>query len=300
MEETKNKKAIIKKVVSIVLDVIAGAFALFSIFVLILTVSMNNSNDGSATIFNTELRVVTSDSMEGDGSVDVSSYRIKSIPNKSCVFIDQLPTDKTKRGEWYSSINVGDVLTYKYVYYMNGNTSDPRQIITTHRVVDIVSKGESDFVFTLQGDNSNPKDSYLSGQQTIDTSVDGWNYIIGKVKGQNYLLGATINSLKEPAGIILIVIVPCLLIVAYEAYRILTVVKDEKNEKIEAEKNEKNEEIAALRKELESLKASDKADSPKEEENLAKGDTPQQEESGENSEKAEEKSEESPKEEEDK
>lgn len=297
MEETKNKSVIIKKVVSIVLDVIAGAFALFSIFVLILTVSMNNSNDGSATIFNTELRVVTSDSMEGDGSVDVSSYRIKSIPNKSCVFIDQIPTDKTKKDEWYSSIKVGDVLTYKYVYYMNGNTSDPRQIITTHRVVEILEKGESDFVFTLQGDNSNPKDSYLAGQQTIDTSVDGWNYIIGKVKGQNYLLGATINSLKEPAGIILIVIVPCLLIVAYEAYRILTVMKDEKNEKIEAEKNEKNEEIAALRKELESLKASDKAESSKEEASQRE-ENPQS--SQEESSKAEEKSEEGPKEEESK
>ena len=264
-EKKKNRGAVAKKTISIVLDVIAGLFAVFSIFVIAVSASMNNGQEEVANIFATQLRLNNSDTMESNEYTDVSSYKIKSIPNESCVFIEAVPTAETEKKAWYSSIKVGDVLAFKYVYYANGSSS-PRQLLTIHRVIKIEAKGEGDFIFTLEGDNRSSSD-IRAGQQTIDTSEDGssWDYIIGKVKGQSHLLGLTITALKEPSGIILIVIAPCLIIIIYEAYRIFSVVKEEKSEKIETEKQKQNEEIAALKKELESLKSADKEETPKKE-----------------------------------
>ncbi len=248
MEETKQeKKSIGKKVASIILDVIAGLFAVTAIFMLVITVSSKKDSDGAATIFGTQLRFVLSDSMEECEYTDVSSYAIKSIPVKSCVFIETVPEDETKKEEWYSSIKIGDVLTFKYVY-------SNRQIVITHRVVKIEAKGESDYIYTLEGDNRSAKDNV--GQQIIDTSLDETspNYIIGKVTGQSYALGVIIYALKTPIGIIFIVIVPCVIVMLYEGMRIIMVIKQDKDDKIKDEQDKKNAEIASLKKELEMLK----------------------------------------------
>ncbi len=253
MEETQKKKnPIIKKVLSVFVDALIVVYALGAIFAFSIAISSENNRDKTANVFGTELRFVDSDSMEECALTDVSNYKIKSIKNKSCVFIDSLPKEEEAKSVWYSNVKVGDVLTFKYVYRDNGTD---KQLVMNHRVVEIEPKGESDYIYTLEGDNKNAED--IVGQQRIDTSIDdnSPNYVIGKVKGQNYLLGATVSALKTTEGILLIIVVPSLAVIVYEGIRIFRGLKQDRSEKKPAKEepivSAGGTDIAALKKELE-------------------------------------------------
>lgn len=246
-ETPANKKPSgIRKALRIILDVITGLFVVCAIFTLAISVVSKKDSDGTATIFGTQLRFVQSDSMAKCNQTDVSEYKIKSIPVKSCVFVEVVPEDETKKEEWLSEIEVGDVLTFKYVI-----TS--KQETITHRVVSIVDKDTGGYIITLEGDNKASDTGVL--QQVIDTSkTDSPNYIIGKVVGQSYVLGVIIYAFKTPLGIALICIVPCLIIIIFNVGRIIKVCSKDKKEKALVAAKSKDDQIEQLKKELESLK----------------------------------------------
>lgn len=246
-ETPANKKPSgIRKALRIILDVITGLFVVCAIFTLAISVVSKKDSDGTATIFGTQLRFVQSDSMAKCDQTDVSEYKIKSIPVKSCVFVEVMPEDETKKEEWLSDIEVGDVLTFKYVI-----TS--KQETITHRVVSIVDKDTGGYIITLEGDNKASDTGVL--QQVIDTSkADSPNYIIGKVVGQSYVLGVIIYAFKTPLGIALICIVPCLIIIIFNVGRIIKVCSKDKKEKALVAAKSKDDQIEQLKKELESLK----------------------------------------------
>ena len=246
-EAPANKKPSgIRKAVRIILDVITGLFVVCAIFTLAISVVSKKDSDGTATIFGTQLRFVQSDSMAKCDQTDVSEYKIKSIPVKSCVFVEVMPEDENKKEEWLSDIEVGDVLTFKYVI-----TS--KQETITHRVVSIVDKDTGGYIITLEGDIKASDTGVL--QQVIDTSkTDSPNYIIGKVVGQSYVLGVIIYAFKTPLGIALICIVPCLIIIIFNVGRIIKVCSKDKKEKALVAAKSKDDQIEQLKKELESLK----------------------------------------------
>ena len=246
-ETPANKKPSgIRKALRIILDVITGLFVVCAIFTLAISVVSKKDSDGTATIFGTQLRFVQSDSMAKCDQTDVSEYKIKSIPVKSCVFVEVMPEDETKKEEWLSDIEIGDVLTFKYVI-----TS--KQETITHRVVSIVDKDTGGYIITLEGDNKASDTGVL--QQVIDTSkTDSPNYIIGKVVGQSYVLGVIIYAFKTPLGIALICIVPCLIIIIFNVGRIIKVCSKDKKEKALVAAKSKDDQIEQLKKELESLK----------------------------------------------
>ncbi len=225
---TNKTKSVVKKTFKIVGDILIAFVLLVTIFVLGVTVTSKKDSDGTATIFGTQLRFVQSDSMAKCEYTDVSEYDIKSIPVKSCVFIETIPTDEKERDEWYANLRVGDVLTFKYVY--------TKQETITHRIIDkqyVEIKDENDiitghyYIFTLMGDNKNSDSSLLT--QTINTMIDGPNYIIGKVVGQSYVLGLMVYAFKSPVGIVCLIIIPCLIIIAFEIMKIVKVLgKDKK------------------------------------------------------------------------
>ncbi len=234
-------------------DVLFCLIIAFALFVLIITVSAKRDADGTATVFGYQLRFVRSGSMEKCDQTDVSGYKIKSIPVKSCVFIKKAPTpdDQQALNEWCSALSVGDVLTFQYSKYGAANIQDK---VITHRIVKIEPK-EGGYIITLEGDNKN--DTGSVGQQVIDTTkADGLDYIIGKVEGQSYFLGLCVYALKSKIGLVFIIIVPCMIIIAYEVVKILTVINKDKKEKQQQEKNAKEDEIALLRKQLEELQKS--------------------------------------------
>lgn len=253
LPETNTTKQKVLKALQIAGDVLFCLIIAFALFVLIISVSAKRDADGTANVFGYQLRFVRSGSMEKCDQTDVSGYKIKSIPVKSCVFIKKAPApdDQQALKEWCSALSVGDVLTFQYSKYGATNIQDK---VITHRIVKIEPK-EGGYIITLEGDNKN--DTGSVGQQVIDTTkADGLDYIIGKVEGQSYFLGLCVYALKSPVGLVLIIIVPCMIVIAYEVIKIVTVLNKDKKDRQQQEKTAKEDEIALLRKQLEELQKS--------------------------------------------
>ncbi len=241
----------IKKIGKIILDILLYAFLAICVFSVVLTVTSNKDTDGASEIFGYQMRVISSDSMAKCELTDVSDYDIGSIPLRSMIFVKLVPSEREAADEWYRSLKVGDVLTFRYVY-----TS---QVTITHRIVSITEKQTGGFLIELAGDNKNSESGQLI--QTIDTSaVNDPNYVIGKVTGQAFILGFVISLLKTPLGMILIVMVPCFIIILLEILKIVGVYSAERKERELEEKNKKESELSDLRRRLAELEAQ-KADS---------------------------------------
>lgn len=238
------KNETLKKALRITGDVLLYVIVALALFVLIISITAKKDSDGTATVFGKQLRFVQSDSMAECDLTDVSGYEIKSIPVKSCVFIDVVPENEAEKAEWYKKLKVGDVLTFKYVY--------TKQETITHRIVNIVDNGTGGYVIVLEGDNKNSDSNLLT--QTINTSLtDSPNYVIGKVTGQSYFLGLLVYAFKTPVGIICLIIIPCLIIIAFEVMRLIRVFGKERKEKMRVEQERQADEIAELRRQLAAL-----------------------------------------------
>lgn len=260
---TKSPKSgvtIAKKVANIVLDVVVVAVLLLALFTMIVTVNAKKSKDGTATIFGYQLRFVQSGSMEKCAYTDVSKYKVKSIKVKSCVFIKTAPTSEKEINEWYKTLKVGDVLTFQYNREKKANeknyNGDGKTI--THRVIKIEKKETGNgYIITLKGDYKSGKGNEPA-EQVIDTETDTpesptCTYIIGKVTGQSYLLGLCVYVLKKPVGIVCVVIVPCLLMIVIQIFRIVNVLGEDKKNKRKEEQAHKDDEIEELKRQLAAL-----------------------------------------------
>ncbi len=240
-----------KKILGIATNVIVYLFLALCIFSVIFTVFSKKDADGAANVFGYQMRLVISDSMAECEHTDTSEFDIGSIPIGSMVFVDLVPEDEKEALEWYSELKVGDVLTFKYVY--------TTQMTITHRITGITPKysfnnqGQSELVgykIDLQGDNKNASNQNTL-TQTIDTSItESLDYVIGKVVGKSVSLGFVMNLLKNPMGIVFIVIVPCVIIIFFEVIKIFNAFALDKKQKHEAEKEEKDNEIEELKRRL--------------------------------------------------
>lgn len=237
-------KARIKKAGNIILNVLLYVFLAICIATVLITVLSKRDVDGAAEVFGYQMRVVTSDSMSKSEHTDVSSYKIKDIPVRSMVFVKVKPDDPSKVDEWYRSLRVGDVLTFRYVY--------TTQVTITHRIISITEKETGGFLIELAGDNKNSDDGQLL--QIIDTSVPhNPNYVIGKVIGQAYLLGVVLSFLMQPIGMVLAIIVPCFVIILLEVAKIIRLVTADKKKREREELEKKENELEELRQRLAQL-----------------------------------------------
>ncbi len=252
------KKATVKKIGNILLNVLMYVFLALCIFAVILTVLSKKTPDGASEILGYQFRVVVSDSMAKCELTDVSEYDIKDIPIRSMVFVQTVPTDPSAANEWYANLQVGDVLTFRYVY--------TTQVTITHRIVSISEKKAGGFIIELEGDNKNSESKQL--HQTIDTSqTNSTNYVIGKVTGQAYLLGVVMSFLMEPIGIILAIIVPCFIIILLEIFKIVKVLSADKKKREEEITAQKDTELEELRRRLMELEQRQAASPPPESSN---------------------------------
>ena len=234
----------LKKIGKITLDVLLYIFLAVSIFSVIVTVLSKRDTDGAAEVFGYQMRVVTSDSMAASEFTDVSAYKIKDIPIRSMVFVKVMPDDPAEADEFYRSLEVGDVLTFRYVY--------TTQVTITHRITSLTEKETGGFIIELAGDNKNSEDGQLT--QVIDTSIpNNTNYVIGEVTGQAYLIGLLMSFLMQPVGIILIIIVPCFIIILLEVLKIVNVLGADKKKREQEEKAQKERELEELRRKLAEL-----------------------------------------------
>lgn len=244
MAESIGKKDVVKKTLKIVGDVLLFIIIALALFVLVVSITSKKDSDGTATVFGRQLRFVQSSSMEQCAETDVSGYEIKSIPVKSCVFIEVVPENEAQKAEWYKSLKAGDVLTIKYVY--------TKQETITHRIVKIQEKETGGYIITLEGDNKGSDSRLLT--QMIDTSLqDSPNYVVGKVTGQSYLLGLLVYALKTPVGIVCIVIIPSVIVLIFEVLRLVKVFGGEKKEKLAEKQKAQELELEELKRQLEEL-----------------------------------------------
>ena len=238
----------LKKILKIAADVVLYVFIILAIFSVILTITAKKSSDGAATIFGKQMRYVQTESMaKNEDTYDrISQYDIKDIPLYSMVFIDVVPEDKEEAAAWYDELEIGDVLTFKYVYV--------RQETITHRLVKKEANGKGGWILTLDGDNVSKDEE--SSVQVINTSDDpstSYNYVIGKVVGTNYLFGLFITTLKHPAGIVCLIILPAFIILFYEVFKVSKLINADKKKKDNEERKQQLDELEELRRRLAEL-----------------------------------------------
>ncbi len=240
-----SKKHVVKRAAAVAANVFVYCFLVVCLIGVTLTLAAKKGEDGTATLFGYQMRYVLSPSMEKCDATDVSDFEIKDIPTKSMVFVKVVPDDAEEAKAWYADLEIGDVLTFRYVYV--------RQETITHRIVDIYEKPEGDgYIITLEGDNKSDGSENL--RQVIDTSLkDSPNYVIGKVTGQNYLLGVLVQALKTPVGIVCVIITPALIILFLELFKIFNLFARDKRKKELKIREEQQSEIEQLKRRLAEL-----------------------------------------------
>jgi len=168
------------------ITVIAVAIVAISVFAV-----FYNLNGGSADFTHREVRVIITDSMDGEPRTE---YEIETIPKDSLVMVRFL-SDSEKE-----DIKVGDVVQFRM-----GN------VLNHHRVVE--NNVEGGYVIT-QGDNTDSPDGHIS-----------YDRVRGEVVGVNHALGEVFLFVKAYVFVILIGIV-----VLYIASKLVEEIRREKRE----------------------------------------------------------------------
>ena len=159
-------------------------------------------NGDSIDITDTEVRIVVSGSMDGEPR----DYPIRTIPTGSMVVIH-----KVDGADFYSSLKVGDVLTFDYTHPVS-----KENMVVTHRIIDISEKNGV-YTYTLKGDSI--ADDPTNGSVQVVTSDSG--DVIGKVVGVSHWLGESVIFLSTWTGKLCLIVIPCILIIIYEVGNIV-------------------------------------------------------------------------------
>lgn len=233
----KKPKSLFQKILDVIVTIIVVLVVIIAILVLLITITSKKSPDGAMNVFGYQMRTILTGSMEKCqhkdtnvecDHVDVSGYSVGHLPIDTMIFIELVPQNEQDAQKWYSSLKVGDVLTFR---------CDLADLAITHRIIDIDPVGNG-YEITLMGDNRG--DDGNASEQTLRTDqMDNSNYVIGKVVGHNLFLGKLVKLIKQPLGVVIVIIAPCLLIVIVEIIRIISILLLSKREK-EQEKNEQN------------------------------------------------------------
>ncbi|MBQ4268217.1 MAG: hypothetical protein IJB97_01050 [Clostridia bacterium] len=251
-----SKAKTVKKVLTIIGNVLLYCFIAVALFAVIVSISAKKDPDGTATVFGYQMRRVITGSMEKCDQTDVSKYKIKDIPLNAVVFIETVPENEADAQKWYGNLKKGDVLTFKF----SDNQGSPanNMKVITHRIIEdpVYLESAGGYTIKLQGDNRDSEEGVMT--QIIHTHMIGnsayYNSVIGKVVNVNYPIGLLLFSLENPIGLICIVILPCLIIIVFEVIKIVRVFGREKKEKDQVEKEKQQSEIEELRRQLELLK----------------------------------------------
>lgn len=198
----ENRKTVIVSAVA-ALVVIAAVGYVFSL------------NGNSFNFSDTEIRIVVSGSMDGEPR---DQYEIETIPTGSAVFISEVPDSDNDKKEFYSHLQVGDVLTFNYM-----NPVSKENMVVTHRIIDI-KESSGVYTYTLAGDSIRDDPTNSSTQIVTSDSGD----VIGKVTGVSHTLGIIITFLSTWYGKVIVIIIPCVLLIISESKNIYNILKGNK------------------------------------------------------------------------
>lgn len=165
-------------------------------------------NGGSFDFSDTEAKIVVSGSMDGQPR----DYDISSIPTGSLILIRDVPSDSD---QFYSSLKVGDVLTFDYEHPVSHEL-----MVVTHRIIGITESGGV-YTYTLKGDSI--ADDPTNGSEQVVTSDSG--DIIGKVVGVSHWLGVLAMFVSTWTGKVCLILIPCLILIASEVRNIVRILR---------------------------------------------------------------------------
>lgn len=166
-------------------------------------------NGGSLDFSGTEAKIVVSGSMDGEPR----DYEISTIPTGSLILIQDVPSDS---GQFYSSLKVGDVLTFDYEHPVSHEI-----MVVTHRIIDI-SEANGVYTYTLKGDSI--ADDPTNGSEQVVTSDSG--DVIGKVVGVSHWLGVFAAFVSTWTGKLCLILIPCFILIASEVRNIVRILRD--------------------------------------------------------------------------
>lgn len=163
-------------------------------------------NGGSLDFSNTDAKIVVSGSMDGEPR----DYPISTIPTGSLVVIHKV------NGQFYSSLKVGDVLTFDYVHPVSGES-----MVVTHRIISI-AETNGVYTYTLKGDSIADDPTNGSVQTVTSDSGD----VIGKVVGVSHWLGVLAVFLSTWTGRFCLILIPCVILIVSELRNIVRILRD--------------------------------------------------------------------------
>lgn len=193
---------------------VIGRIAPIAILVVVVGASVGyawSHNGGSLDFSDTDFKIVVTGSMDGEPR---DQYDIPTIPVGSLVFIQRVPTGDAS-GEFYSSLEVGDVLTFDYTHPVSRE-----DMVVTHRII-AIDEADGVYTYTLKGDSI--ADDPTNGSVQVVTSLSG--DVIGKVTGVSPWLGKAVVFLSTWTGKFCLIVVPCLVLVASEMLNIVRILR---------------------------------------------------------------------------
>ena len=203
-------KAQVKKIGSIVANVLVWAFLIFATLVTVLTFVSTNAKDGVPSIFGKSIVSVQSPSMDGD--------KEGSFKQGDLLIVTKISQDEAL------DLDVGTIISYRAPMDINvdGQTGD----INTHR---IISKRETEggiVYYQTQGDAEPLPDAYELRCTDVVAVYNGHSRLAG--------MGAVADFLKSSIGFLLIVVIPMALFFMYELYNLIKIVMEQKMKKAAA------------------------------------------------------------------
>ena len=173
---------------------------------------MIHLNGNSLDYSETDVKIVVTGSMDGEPR---TQYDISSIPTGSMIFIHKVTDDS-----FYSSLRVGDVLTFNYMH-----PTEKKNMVVTHRIIQISETGGV-YTYTLAGDSI--VDDPTNGSTQVVTSDSG--AIIGKVVGVSHVLGVLVTFMSKDAGKICFILIPCIILIVAEVLNIVKILRNRKDD----------------------------------------------------------------------
>ena len=142
--------------------------------------------------------------------------------------INVLDVVVTKRVDNPEDLKKGDVITF--------NSTDYRYsgVTVTHRIQNIEKTSRGEYLFTTKGDNNN----------TADSSRISFNEIYGRVLFRIPKIGYIQYYLSSILGWVAIIIVPAVMIIGYDIYKLIKTLRSDKNSNLDDKKKiEKKDKI---------------------------------------------------------
>ncbi len=207
----------VKKVVGIIVDVLI--VLIFAVSLLVIIANAGRKEGEQPSLFGHTFSAVQSDSME-------------PTFDKGDMVIGKKVDEETK-------IEVGDIISF---YQIENN----QKIINTHRVIAIEMAGDTAWYYTMGDkvrvethgsvDAEVNKDSYGTDElpKTIDQVVAVYKTHLGGI-------GGFMDFLKKPVGFIFVIVLPIVLVILWQIYRLIVIYMESKKAEYIGEAQAKSE-----------------------------------------------------------